>query len=277
MVAMRNILVILVVASSVGSGCASAPAFKEMGDSSAQSGLIFRYRIKGATEGLPDEGCKLSFKHLRTGREFVLSVLPSRSFSVVEADAGVYEPEMLRCPNFKSWVLKDSLRKIDVQAGKVSDSGVTVFEFSKGQLSTVSYADRPEQAKATGELFKTLPVSISSRIVLSYTGKPITAAMTTHPGEFRLMFHFKSFGHEKLVREPLVSAASACETSEHKRFPVQIGNLSWFATYEQGKLVRLVKNANDHAFSDEFEKCLERAFKEHSPEHEKKVEVTFSY
>lgn len=267
------------------SACSSAPIPLEPSDLSGDIGdstvLAFAYEIN-------QNGCMLRLSNLADDHEYDLILDPRSNVAVFEVPDGAYRGIQLGCSRLKSWSLNRFLKKeVELSRGKINYLGSVSFIFDgTGQELKLKFGERAKDMEGASQVIEQLPAALRKSVVNAYTTKPIGLAMTNTAAPWSPELKLKiqrivkttagesSESKSDAVVGQLRADLTACSQDEQKRYPLQIGRQKWVAKYEDGKLQKIIRERNEHSFSDDWTHCIEEAFGRMNSPGNEKIEVT---
>jgi len=222
-----------------------------------------------------DKPCLLNLKNQDTGGLYQAELSPEKHHVLVDAPQGKVVATGFSCDKKTEWTLEKFLRdETELVEGKINYLGKVSLKFNEKGTLSLKYRDRASDSESLRQALKALPEGWRIAVVVAATRRPVKEGMLPPKTDYGLSTKSQKFTRQEgVTTESLVKALRECDQAEHARVPVRIGNLSWLGTYEGGKLKELKKETNDHAFSDDFEDCMEAAYRGFKPNTQDKVEV----
>lgn len=271
--------------SAVFTGCSSAPLqltpVELDSDHWEATAVALAYDIN-------HKGCELRLTNLADDREYDLLLDPKAHSAIFEVPEGAYKGVRLSCGSFQSWSLNRFLKKeVELSPGKINYLGSVSMVLDRDAKDLqLAFGDRGKDMEGAAEVLKKLPSATRKFFVSTSTTKPIRESMTrtTQPWNSQLKISVQRFVQTQEGKQPeskgdaamnqLRAELTACDQDEQKRYALRIGRQKWIATYQNGKLEKIDRILNEHAFSDDWTHCTEEALGRLNAPANEKIEVT---
>jgi hypothetical protein len=238
----------------------------------AVSGVLMAYALRGGTDVVSGEGCRLRVENLTTKKHYFLTIKPRTSAVFSPLEPGSYSMRRLGCGLTKVWDVSD-VASFKVAEGKVSYLGKFAFLFGADDLGEIKKVSRLENAEALVSALEQVPAASRESLVSGYTEKPITPSM--REGDLRDGFDLFAQGTADAaeVLAPLSDRLKACATEASRTDPLRIGALKLVTVYKDGHFVEFKEKGGENAMADGFIACIERAHREFAPSEKGNLEI----
>lgn len=261
----------LVATALVVSSCASMRAGKTTGfDHLTPASTLFAISLELKVNGDAKvmESCLLQLKKTGELKPSYHAIDWQVGTLAFDLKPGEYRLEAIDCGRRGNWQLGNTIKRaFTIKPGLVQWFGKVFVDYDsvKDSLKT-RVANRDEVRAAAIELLEKIPEMERGRMVSVYTRRSVSLETLRSRSSTQRQVSIKK--HESFTRldtDQLMTKFDACDASEMKSNPLQLGLLSYTVNYHGSEFKNLEKTKSDHTFSEDYAECVEKALKQFRP------------